>query len=132
MKISESTEVKLDLKTIVSVIIITASFVGMYYTLQQDIEEAKKLPPAEIQRLEYDLKEEWNSEHITALEERVERLEQVEDVLFEEINILSTLIQEGTENDGKMYELNKRLEELQNKQPTIIVKEIEVNKKGRR
>ena len=132
MKLSESTEVKLDLKTIVSVIIITASFVGMYYTLQQDIEEAKKLPPAEIQRLEYDLKEEWNSEHITALEERVERLEQVEDVLFEEINILSTLIQEGTENDGKMYELNKRLEELQNKQPTIIVKEVEVNKKGRR
>ena len=132
MKISESTEVKLDLKTIVSVIIITASFVGMYYTLQQDIEEAKQLPPSEIQRLEYDLKEQWNSEHITALEERVERLEQVEDVLFEEINILSTLIQEGTENDGKMYELNKRLEELQNKQPTIIVKEVEVNKKGRR
>jgi len=132
MKISESTEVKLDLKTIVSVILITASFVGMYYTLQQDIEEAKKLPPAEIQRLEYDLKEEWNSEHITALEERVKRLEQVEDVLFEEINILSTLIQEGTENDGKMYELNKRLEELQNKQPTIIVKEVEVSKKGRR
>ena len=132
MKISESTEVKLDLKTIISVIIVTASFVGMYYTLQQDIEEAKQLPPSEIQRLEYDLKEQWNSEHITALEERVERLEQVEDVLFEEINILSTLIQEGTENDGKMYELNKRLEELQNKQPTIIVKEVEVNKKGRR
>ena len=58
MKISESTEVKLDLKTIISVIIVTASFVGMYYTLQKDIEEAKKLPPAEIQRLEYDLKEE--------------------------------------------------------------------------
>ena len=132
MKISESTEVKLDLKTIVSVIIITASFVGMYYTLQQDIEEAKHLPPSEIKRLEYDLKEEWNSEHITALEERVERLEQVEDVLFEEINILSTLIQEGTENDGKMYELNKRLEELQNKQPTIIVKEIPMEKKRRK
>ena len=132
MKISESTEVKLDLKTIISVIIVTASFVGMYYTLQKDIEEAKHLPPSEIQRLEYDLKEEWNSEHITALEERVERLEQVEDVLFEEINILSTLIQEGTENDGKMYELNKRLEELQNKQPTIIVKEIPVEKKRRK
>ena len=132
MKISESTEVKLDLKTIFSVIIVTASFVGMYYTLQTDIEEAKHLPPSEIQRLEYDLKEEWNSEHITALEERVERLEQVEDVLFEEINILSTLIQEGTENDGKMYELNKRLEELQNKQPTIIVKEIPVEKKRRK
>ena len=132
MKISEGTEFKIDLKTVVSIIVITSMFVGMYYTLQADIEEAKNLPPSEIQRLEYDLKEEWNSEHITALEERVERLEQVEDVIFEEINILSTLIQEGTENDGKMYELNKRLEELQNKQPTIIVKEIPVEKKRRK
>ena len=41
MKISESTELKLDLKTIISLLVITASFVGMYYTLQDDITEAK-------------------------------------------------------------------------------------------
>jgi len=60
-------------------------------------------------------------------------LEQVEDVIFEEINILSTLIKDGTENDGKLEELNRQLEELKNRKPktTVIVKEVEVSKKRR-
>ena len=113
---------------------VTASFVGMYYTLQEDIAEAKKLPPTEVKRLEYDLKEQWNKENIEDLTQRVDMLEQVDDVIFEEINILSTLIKDGTENDGKLEELNRQLEELKNRKPkqTIIVKEVEVNKKGRR
>ena len=45
MKISESAEFKIDLKTVVSIIVVTSMFVGMYYTLQADIEEAKKMPP---------------------------------------------------------------------------------------
>ena len=40
-KISESTEFKIDIKTVIGIIMITASFVGMYYTLQEDIAEAK-------------------------------------------------------------------------------------------
>ena len=52
MKVSENTSVQLDLKTVVAIISITASFVGMYYTLQADIEEAKSLPPIEVTRLE--------------------------------------------------------------------------------
>ena len=51
MKISEGTEFKIDLKTIVSIIIITASFVGMYFTLQDDISDAKALPEAVIDRI---------------------------------------------------------------------------------
>ena len=61
-------------------------------------------------------------------------LEQVDDVLFEELKVLSILIQEGSESDGKLEELNRQLEELKNKKnkPTIIVKEVEVEKKKRR
>jgi hypothetical protein len=134
MKVSESTEFKIDLKTVIAIIMVTASFVGMYYTLQADIEEAKKLPPIEVERLEYDLKEQWNKENIDNLKERVEMLEQVDDVTFEEINILSTLIKDGTENDGKLEELNRQLEELRDKKPNtrVIVKEIKVDKKGRK
>ncbi len=112
---------------------ITASFVGMYYTLQADIEEAKKLPPIEVERLEYDLKEQWNEQSINALKERVDMLEQVDDVVFEELNVLGTLVKDGTENDGKLEELNKQLEEIKNQKPkqTIIVKEVEVEKKKR-
>ena len=113
---------------------ITASFVGMYYTLQADIEEAKKLPPTEVKRLEYDLKEEWNEANINDLKERVNMLEQIDDVVFEELSVLGTLIKDGTENDGKLEELNKQLEELQNRKPktTVIVKEVKVDKKGRK
>lgn len=134
MKVSESTEFKIDIKTVIAIIMITSSFVGMYYTLQEDIAEAKNLPPTEVKRLEYDLKEQWNKENIEDLQERVEMLEQVDDVLFEELKVLSILIQEGSESDGKLEELNRQLEELKNKKnkPTIIVKEIEVDKKKRR
>ena len=109
MKISESTEFKIDVKTVIGIIMLTTTLVGMYYTLQDDITLAKTLPPNEVTRLEYELKEEWNEDMIMDLKERVEMLEQVDDVTFEEINILSTLIKDGTESDGKLEELNRQL-----------------------
>ncbi len=74
MKINQGTEFKIDIKTIISVIVTTSMFVGMYYTLQSDIEEAKTLPPAEIKRMEYDLKQEWQTGHIDDLEEKVDEI----------------------------------------------------------
>jgi hypothetical protein len=134
MKISENTEFKIDIKTVIGIIMLTTTFVGMYYTLQEDIAEAKTLPPVEVTRLEYELKEKWNEDMIVDLKERVNMLEQVDDVVFEEINVLSTLVKDGTENDGKLEELNKQLEDLRNKKPStrVIVKEVKVDKKGRK
>ena len=74
MKIGEGTEFKIDIKTVVSLIVVTSMFVGMYYTLQSDISEAKTLPPAEIKRMEYDLKQQWVTEHIDELEEKVDEI----------------------------------------------------------
>ena len=134
MKVSENTSVQLDLKTIIAIISITASFVGMYYTLQEDIAEAKTLPPTEVTRLEYELKEEWNEDMIMQLKEAVDVLEETQDILKEEIKITSAMLQDGTEADGKFEELQKQLEELENKKPTtrVIVKEVKVDKKGRK
>jgi hypothetical protein len=133
-KISENTNIQLDLKTVIAIIMVTASFVGMYYTLQADIEEAKKLPPIEVTRLEYELKEEWNEDMIIQLKDAVEVLEETQDILKEEIKITSAMLQDGTEADGKFEELQKQLEELENKKPStrIIVKEVKVDKKGRK
>ena len=133
-KISENTSVQLDLKTVIAIITITASFVGMYYTLQADIEEAKKLPPIEITRLEYELKEEWNEDMIMQLKEAVGVLEGTQDILKEEIKITSAMLQDGTEADSKFEDLQKKLEELENKKPStrVIVKEVKVDKKGRK
>ena len=129
MKISENTEFKIDIKTVIGIIMLTTTLVGMYYTLQDDIALAKTLPPVEVGRLEYDLKEEWNHENIEDILERVNMLEQVDDVIFEEINVLSSLIKDGTESDGKLQELQKRLEELNKRKPTIIVKEVPIKKR---
>jgi hypothetical protein len=131
-KISENTNIQLDLKTVVAIIMVTASFVGMYYTLQADIEEAKKLPPIEVTRLEYELKEEWNEKMILQLTDQVEMLQKTSDILKEEIKITSAMLQDGTEADGKFEELQRQLEELEKRKSktTVIVKEVQVpNKK---
>ena len=130
-KISENTNIQLDLKTVVAIIMVTASFVGMYYTLQADIEEAKKLPPIEVTRLEYELKEKWNEKMILQLKDEVEMLQKTSDILKEEIKITSAMLKDGTEADGKFEELQRQLEELEKRKPktTVIVKEVEVPKK---
>ncbi len=74
MKINQSTELKIDLKTILGIIMFTASLVGMYYTLQDDIADAKKMPKAVIDRIEYDLKQDWHTDHINKLEKEVKEL----------------------------------------------------------
>ena len=133
MKISESTEFKIDLKTVIGIIMLTTTLVGMYYTLQEDIQLAKTLPPVEVTRLEYELKEEWNEKMIIQLKDQVEVLEETTDILKEEIKITSAMIQDGTEADAMLDELNYKLEELKNRKPktTVIVKEVEVSKKRR-
>ena len=103
MKISENTEFKIDIKTVIGIIMLTTTFVGMYYSLQDDITEARNLPPIEVKRLEYDLKE------------RVSMMEQMNGILSEEIKVLSTLVKDGTKTDGKLDELAKQLRDLKSK-----------------
>jgi ubiquinone biosynthesis protein UbiJ len=57
-QVSEETKITLDLKTIGVVIFTLATVIGMWFTLQGDIQEAKELPLPEIDRIEYDLKDE--------------------------------------------------------------------------
>lgn len=129
MKIGEDTSIKIDLKTIVAIIMVTTSFVGMYYTLQADIEIAKNEPKAAIERLEYDLKEEWNEQMIMSLEERIEMLEEGQDLLREEIKITSSMLKDGTEADEKFAELNAQLEALKKRKPKVIIKEVPKKRK---
>ena len=51
-----------------------ATVVSMWFALQADIQEAKKLPKPEIQRIEYDLKDELIRETIMDTEEAVEEM----------------------------------------------------------
>jgi len=74
MKLSESTEFKIDVKSLISIVVGVVGFMTVYFTLQSDIEEAKAMPKAVIDRIEYDLKQEWQTEHIKDLEEKVDEI----------------------------------------------------------
>ena len=59
-ELSEDTAVQLSLKTLGGVAFLIATLVGMWFTLQADIDEAKKLPeppPPDVTRMEFDMKD---------------------------------------------------------------------------
>jgi len=73
-KISEGTEVTLDLKTIATVVAFLISLVGMYYALKADIEVAKELPAPTISRTEYDLKDQMIRDAVMNTQKQVEEI----------------------------------------------------------
>ena len=113
MKINENTELKLDLKTVIAVIAITASFVGMYFTLQSDIEVAKQLPPSEINRIEYDLKNEVIEDRLNKLDEMLEVMFQLGLELDKELHYLDADYSSGI--DSKIRDLEKKIKNQSNK-----------------
>ena len=90
MKLSEDTEVTLDLKTIGIVISFVVTVVGMWYTLQDDIEEAKQLPEPAVSRTEYDLKDKLIRETIMNTQEKVEDNGKKLDVIEERLHEINT------------------------------------------
>ena len=87
MKVDESTEVTLDLKTIAIIVSFVGTVVGMWFALQGDIEEAKRLPEPVVTRTEYDLKNKLIRETIMNTQEKVEengeKLDLIEERLYE-------------------------------------------------
>ena len=86
-EISENTVVGLSLKTI-GVIIAGVGVASLgYFDLQAGIEEAKLLPPAEVGRMEYDLKDQLIRETIMNTQNNVNeiktQLDKIEERLFE-------------------------------------------------
>ena len=73
-KIGEETEITLDLKTIVMVVAFLITLIGMWFTLQKDIELAKELPEPNISRTEYDLKDQMVRDAIMRTQEQVEEI----------------------------------------------------------
>jgi len=86
-KISEDTNVQLDLKTIGIIIAGAISLAGMYFSLNKEIELAKELPKPELSRTEFDLKDELVRSSIISIEEKVnsnsEKLDKIDEKLYE-------------------------------------------------
>lgn len=87
-EVSENSKFTLSLKSIGILLTIVASFIGMYYSLSMEIQQAKELPKVEIPdpeitRQELDLKLEListtvmsNAEKLGKIETQVEKIEE--------------------------------------------------------
>ena len=57
MELGKDTKFSLTLETAGTIVVTLGMIIGMWFTLQSDIEEAKELPVPEVSRTEYDLKD---------------------------------------------------------------------------
>ena len=88
-ELNEDTTLKLSIKTLGGIAILIFTLVGMWFTLQADIAEAKELPlplDPEITRMEYDMKDQLIRQTIMTTQEDVkeikETLEKIEDKIY--------------------------------------------------
>ena len=89
MEIGKDSKFTLSLETAVSIAVTIALVVGMWYTLQADIELAKKLPEPEVSRMEYDLKDQMIRDSIMNTEEKVEKLEEKVDSVKDDTQMIN-------------------------------------------
>ena len=85
-QIGEDTKVTLDLKTIGMGVAGLAALIGMWFALQADIAFAKELPeplPAEVTRMEFDMKDQLirqtimtTQEDVTEIKDDMKRIEE--------------------------------------------------------
>ena len=77
----------ISLKTIGMVLVGLATIIGMWFTLQSDIQEAKELPAPVIDRMEFDMKDELIRQTIMDTQEDVDdikdKLDKIDERLYE-------------------------------------------------
>ena len=73
-ELNEDTTLKLSIKTLAGIGVLIFTLVGMWFTLQADITEAKELPlppDPEVTRMEFDMKDQLIRQTIMSTQEDV-------------------------------------------------------------
>tara|TARA_R100000329_G_scaffold148094_1_gene136514 strand:- start:78 stop:350 length:273 start_codon:yes stop_codon:yes gene_type:complete len=81
-ELNEDTSFKISIKTLAGIAALIFTLVGMWFTLQADIAEARELPTPDISRMEFNMKDEnirntiiETRDDVRKLEERMIRIE---------------------------------------------------------
>jgi len=88
-ELNEDTSFKLSIKTLIGIGFAMASLISMYFMLQADIAEARELPvipPDEVTRMEFNMKDQMIRNTILDTQEDVQdikkSIEKIEDKLY--------------------------------------------------
>ena len=98
MEVSKDSKFTLSLETAVSIAVTIALVVGMWYSLQAEIELAKELPEPEVSRMEYDLKDQMIRDSILNTEEKVDKLEEKVDSVKDDTRMIQETLLDMNKN----------------------------------
>ena len=76
-ELNEETGFKISIKSLIGIGFAMATVIGMWFTLQADIDEAKQLPeplPPDVTRMEFDMKDQLIRQTIMTTQKDVEEL----------------------------------------------------------
>lgn len=90
-ELNENIGFNVSIKTLLALGAAMATVISMWFVLQADIEEARKLPKPPIERIEYDLKDELIRQTIMDTQDDVE-----------------SILEELEKIDKRLYELQKQ------------------------
>ena len=78
-ELSEESGFNISIKSLAGIGFVMATIIGMWFTLQADIAEAKELPtqpPSEVTRMEFDMKDQLIRQTIMTTQKDVEELKE--------------------------------------------------------
>ena len=75
-QLNEDTSFKISIKTLAGIAALIFTLVGMWFTLQADIAEAKELPKPEVSKMEFDMKDQNIRQPIMTTQEDVKEIKQ--------------------------------------------------------
>ena len=88
-ELNEDTGVKVSIKTLIGIGAAMATVISMWFMLQADIAEARELPippPAEITRMEFDMKDQLVRQTIMTTQEDVKEIKEQLEKLNDKID----------------------------------------------
>ena len=89
MEVGKDTKFTLSVETGISIVVTIGMIIGMWYSLQAEIELAKELPEPEVSRMEYDLKDQMIRDSILNTEGKVDKLEEKVDDIKEDTKAIT-------------------------------------------
>ena len=89
MKRLRKKKFNISVENLITIGAVVVTVVGMWYSLQADIELAKQLPEPEVSRTEFSMKDELIREKVINIEEKVnangDKLQDIDEKLYEMI-----------------------------------------------
>ena len=92
MEVSKDSKFTFSLETLISLGVTIFMDVGMWFTLQADITEAKEMPKPEVGRTEYDLKDQMIRNTIIQTEKDVEEIKEQQKEMRQDVKNIERMM----------------------------------------